>query len=176
MIHVEGLSHLLDGDTDPADAIFAPPSTERTAEHLPSVAVLLATAAAWRSSGATGQRQRRSPSRRWRSWRGGSSTTTGRAPSCSLGGRLATGDLQQGRSWSPGRWLRPLLTYALPVVSAQALLEMAQAYIALADPGGARAVLRQASDIFQQRPDLGNLPDIAEELGPRSTRSELEHW
>ena len=60
--------------------------------------------------------------------------------------------------------LRPLLNYALPVVSAQALLEMARAYIALADPGGARAVLRQASDIFQQRPDLGNLPDIADEL------------
>ena len=54
--------------------------------------------------------------------------------------------------------LRPLLTYALPVVSVQALLEMARAYIALGDPGGARAVLRQADDIFQQRPELGILP------------------
>ena len=63
--------------------------------------------------------------------------------------------------------LRPLLTYALPVVSVQALLEMARAYIALADPGGARAVLRQANDIFQQRPELGNLPQQAEDLRAR---------
>ena len=60
--------------------------------------------------------------------------------------------------------LRPLLTYALPVESARALLEMARAYIALADPGGARAVLTQANDIFKQRPDLGNLPQQAHEL------------
>ena len=33
--------------------------------------------------------------------------------------------------------------------------------------------LRQASDIFQQRPDLGNLPDRPTSCGPRSTRSGL---
>jgi LuxR family maltose regulon positive regulatory protein len=60
--------------------------------------------------------------------------------------------------------LRPLLTYALPVVSVQALLELARAYIALTDPAGARAVLRQANDILHQRPDLGVLPDEAAEL------------
>ena len=60
--------------------------------------------------------------------------------------------------------LRPLLTYALPVVSVQALLELARAYLALTDPDGARAVLRQVSDILQQRPDLGVLPDEADEL------------
>jgi LuxR family maltose regulon positive regulatory protein len=41
---------------------------------------------------------------------------------------------------------------------------MARAYIALADPGGARAVLRQAHDIFMQRPALGNLRQQADEL------------
>ena len=50
---------------------------------------------------------------------------------------------------------RPLLTYALPVVSVQALLELARAYLALTDPDGARANLRQVSDILQQRPDPG---------------------
>ena len=59
---------------------------------------------------------------------------------------------------------RPLLTYALPVVSVQALLEMARAYITLADPGGAAAVLAQAQDILQQRPDLGVLPEQAGQL------------
>jgi tetratricopeptide (TPR) repeat protein len=60
--------------------------------------------------------------------------------------------------------LRPLLTYALPVVSAQALLEMARAYIALVDTGGARAALRQVADIVQQRPKLGVLPVQADQL------------
>jgi LuxR family transcriptional regulator, maltose regulon positive regulatory protein len=66
--------------------------------------------------------------------------------------------------------LRPLLTYALPVVSVQALLELARSYITLADPGGAAAVLRQVHDILQQRPDLGNLPRLAGELQSRLSR------
>ena len=51
---------------------------------------------------------------------------------------------------------------------------MARAYIALADPGGARAVLRQANDIFKQRPDLGNLPRQADELGGKVERIHAE--
>jgi LuxR family transcriptional regulator, maltose regulon positive regulatory protein len=60
--------------------------------------------------------------------------------------------------------LRPLLTYVLPVVSVQSLLEMARSYLTLADPGGAAAVLTQAYDILQQRPDLGVLAEQASEL------------
>jgi LuxR family transcriptional regulator, maltose regulon positive regulatory protein len=60
--------------------------------------------------------------------------------------------------------LRPLLTCALPIVSVQALLELARAYIALTDPDGARAVVRQVGDILQPRPDLGVLADEADAL------------
>jgi LuxR family maltose regulon positive regulatory protein len=60
--------------------------------------------------------------------------------------------------------LRPLLTYALPVVSVQALLQMAHVSVALADTGGATAVLQQAEAIRPRRPDLGNLWDQADEL------------
>jgi LuxR family transcriptional regulator, maltose regulon positive regulatory protein len=63
--------------------------------------------------------------------------------------------------------LRPLLTYALPVVSVQALLELARAYLALVDPAGASAVLEQAQSILQQRPDLGILPAAAAQLQSR---------
>jgi LuxR family maltose regulon positive regulatory protein len=63
--------------------------------------------------------------------------------------------------------LRPLLTYALPVVSVQALLELARAYIALADPAGAQAVLSQVGDIRHHRPDLGALHTQANELRAR---------
>jgi LuxR family maltose regulon positive regulatory protein len=50
------------------------------------------------------------------------------------------------------------------VLSVQALLEIGRAYVALADPAGGRAVLRQIHDILQQRPRLGVLPQHAEEL------------
>jgi LuxR family transcriptional regulator, maltose regulon positive regulatory protein len=63
--------------------------------------------------------------------------------------------------------LRPLLTPALPVVSVQALLELTRAYIALGDPDGAHAVLRQADDILQQRPNLGVLAGQVNELQTR---------
>ena len=51
-----------------------------------------------------------------------------------------------------------MLTYALPVVSVQALLEMTRSYVTLGDPQGAAAVLAQIHGILQQRPDLGVLP------------------
>jgi LuxR family transcriptional regulator, maltose regulon positive regulatory protein len=51
--------------------------------------------------------------------------------------------------------LRPQLTYAMPWVSVRSLLELARAHLALADPAGARAVLRQAEAIVIRRPDLG---------------------
>ena len=63
--------------------------------------------------------------------------------------------------------LRPLLTYALPVVSVQALLELTRAYLAVVDPAGASAALEQAQSILQQRPDLGTLPAAADRLQAR---------
>ena len=72
--------------------------------------------------------------------------------------------------------LRPLLSYALPVVSVQALLEMARAYIALGDHGGARAVLRQADDIFQQRPALACCRRSPTSCAAGSTRSTTRRW
>jgi LuxR family maltose regulon positive regulatory protein len=78
---------------------------------------------------------------------------------------LHRGDVLEGRELvTRAARLRPLLTYALPVVSAQALVEMARVYIALADPAGAQTVLRQLRDILQQRPRLGILPERVAEL------------
>ena len=75
------------------------------------------------------------------------------------------GDASQARFYlGRASRLRPLLTYALPVVSVQALLEMTRSYITLGDSGGAAAVLAQARDILRQRPDLGFLPAAAEQL------------
>jgi LuxR family maltose regulon positive regulatory protein len=78
---------------------------------------------------------------------------------------LHRGNVSEGRRYlGRAARLRPLLTYALPVMSVQALLEMARSYVTLADPGGAAAVLVQARGIIQQRPGLGILPALADRL------------
>jgi LuxR family maltose regulon positive regulatory protein len=63
--------------------------------------------------------------------------------------------------------LRPLLTHAIPYLAVQTLLELGRAYLALDDLAGTRAVLRQAQDILQLRPDLGVLPAQVEQLRSR---------
>ena len=62
--------------------------------------------------------------------------------------------------------LRPLLTYALPNLSVQTLLELARVYAALGDTAGASAVLRELRDIVQQRPG----PRPAPRTGGRAPR------
>jgi LuxR family transcriptional regulator, maltose regulon positive regulatory protein len=51
-----------------------------------------------------------------------------------------------------------------PPFAVQTLLELGRAYLMLDDAAGARTVLRPARGILQLRPDLGVLPDQAEEL------------
>ncbi|HEU5244497.1 MAG TPA: LuxR C-terminal-related transcriptional regulator [Gaiellaceae bacterium] len=71
-----------------------------------------------------------------------------------------------------------LLTHATPAVpwlAAYALLELARVRLALADADGARALLRQVSDIFRVRPRLGMLVQRHAELDQRThTLSEPE--
>jgi LuxR family transcriptional regulator, maltose regulon positive regulatory protein len=53
--------------------------------------------------------------------------------------------------------LRPLLTYALPYLAAQARIELARVHLALADPAGARTLVREIDEILRRRPGLGVL-------------------
>jgi LuxR family transcriptional regulator, maltose regulon positive regulatory protein len=172
MLHAEGLSYLLEGDPDRADAIFSHAVDVATrAGVLPFVPVLLAArglvaielddwmAASMLAEQAMTMMQGGRFDDYW---------TSALVYAWAAHVALQRGDPAGGREHvARAARLRPLLTYALPVVSVQALLEMARAYISLADPGGARAVLRQAHDIFQQRPALGTLPQQAEELRAR---------
>jgi LuxR family maltose regulon positive regulatory protein len=169
MLHADGVAHLLAGDPVRADAIFARTVEVATsARNLPFVPVVLAERGIiaierddW--PGAEGFAARAEAIMRdgdfdeyWTS-----------ALVYAWLARVAShrGDVARGRDYlTRAARLRPLLTYALPVVSAQALLEMSRVYITLADPAGSRAVLRQVHDIFQQRPDLGVLPGHAAEL------------
>ncbi len=79
--------------------------------------------------------------------------------------RCRSGDRDGGRELAArAARLRPLLTYTLPIVSAQALVELTRAYIALGDQHGGRAVLRQLHDVLAQRPRLGTIVTQAAEL------------
>ena len=60
--------------------------------------------------------------------------------------------------------LRPRLTYALLVLSVQVRLELASAYVALADIAGARTLLREADGLMRRGSDFGSLEDQAREL------------
>jgi LuxR family maltose regulon positive regulatory protein len=60
--------------------------------------------------------------------------------------------------------LRPRLTYAVPYFSIQTRLELARAYLALADAGGAATMLREIDAILRRQPDLGVLLGQVDEL------------
>lgn len=60
--------------------------------------------------------------------------------------------------------LRPQLTYAMPWVSVQARLELARAYLAMADAGGAETMLREIDGLLRRQPDLGTLSAQAQDL------------
>ena len=172
MLHTEALSLLLAGDPEDADPVFArafDAATEAAAP--PLAAVILAERCSiaagrddWAEAAALSDRA-------LELIRGGQFDaywTSALVYAWAARAALYRGDLNGARDHlARAAGLRPLLTHALPVVSAQALLELAGAYIALGDPDGAHAVLRQADDIFQQRPNLGVLPAQADELRPR---------
>ena len=56
---------------------------------------------------------------------------------------------------------RSLLTYALPYIAVQARTELARVHLALADPAGARTLVREIDEILRRRPGLGILGDQA---------------
>lgn len=172
MLHTEGLFHLLDGDLDRADSLLAHAFDVATsAGAVPFLPVVLAERSIvaivrdeWDEADAFAKQalafvQDGSLDRYWTS-----ALVYALVARCALHG----GDLQRAREYvALAARLRPLLSSALPVVSAQTLLELARCYISLGDSGGARTVLRQAQDIFNQRPGLGDLPKQAAELKAR---------
>jgi LuxR family transcriptional regulator, maltose regulon positive regulatory protein len=169
MLYTEGLSYLLEGVPDRAEPVLARALDVAVHIDAPPLTTLILA----QQCGTAAQRN---------TWSEVASLAQ-RAAAIVQAGRFddywssalvyawaARAALHEGNS-SQGRFylrhasrLRPLLTHMLPVVSVQALLEMAHSYIALADRAGAAAVLVQAQSILQQRPDLGILPAQADRL------------
>jgi LuxR family maltose regulon positive regulatory protein len=169
MRHTEAISYLLEGDAERADPILAEAFEDAIeAPALPLAALLLAERCIvaverhdWYRAAALTDRavamvQDGEFEHYW---------TSALVFATAARTALHRGDLRQARHYAAkAARLRPLLVYVLPVVSVQALLELAHAYVGLGDVGGADAVLRHVRDILQQRPDLGVLPDRAEQL------------
>jgi LuxR family maltose regulon positive regulatory protein len=60
--------------------------------------------------------------------------------------------------------LRPQLTHAISWFAVQSQLELAVGHLALEDPAGARALVREAKQVLRHRPSLGTAVRRAEEL------------
>jgi LuxR family maltose regulon positive regulatory protein len=77
-----------------------------------------------------------------------------------VGARLAVhrGDVAGAREdLVRAQIVRPLASHAAPWFGVGALLEVARAYVAISDPGGAQVALREAEAIVRRRPALGTL-------------------
>ena len=169
MLYTEGISYLLDGDPARADPIFTRAFGDATrAGALPLAALILAERCAvaaerdgWPEIIELAQRAVTivEDGRLDDYW------TSALVYAWATRAALHSGDVSKARFYlGRAARLRPLLTYALPVVSVQALLELARCYLTLADPAGATAILHQVHDILQQRPDLGVLTKLAGQL------------
>ena len=169
MIYAEGLSHLIEDDPAQADPILAraldvsahvgaPPLT---ALVLAQQCHLAARRRSWAEVTSLAERaaailQAVNLEDYW---------TSALVYAWAARAALHQGNKSQGRLYlGRASRLRPLLTYMLPLVSVQALLEMARSYIKLADRAGAAAVLTQAQGIRQQRPAIGILSAQADRL------------
>ena len=172
MLHTEALSFLLDRDPERADALFSRAGAAATEVGAPPLAaVVLAERGIIAAGRGDWEEALALADQALELIRGGEFDaywTSALVYAWAARAAIHRGDLDGARQHlARAAGLRPLLTHALPVVSVQALLELANGYIALGDPDGAHAVLRQADDIFQQRPSLGVLPVQSGELRDR---------
>jgi len=172
MAHVEGLSYVLEGDLDKADEVLSHAADLATAlGNAPLVSLILAerfVVATERDDWPTADSFARQALRTVDE--GGLDGYWTSALVFAAAARSAAhgGDMPAARRLSRrAAQLRPLLTYALPVVAVQSLVELARAYLGFAEPDGAAAVLSQAARILQHRPDLGTLPQTVALLQAR---------
>jgi LuxR family maltose regulon positive regulatory protein len=163
MVHTEALADLLDGDLDRADARFL---EAQEAAELAGIGPLVGMVLCERASIAVERGD-------WPSAvdlvhrataivvDGGYETYWSSALVLAWAGRVAVHLGLRSDAVEHTRHalaLRPLLTHALPVVSAQALLATAHASLGLGDHHAAAAAVRQAEEIVRRRPGLGDLP------------------
>ncbi len=166
---IEGLGHMWNGDPESAEPLFIEAVTlgERAQSDL-TVTIGLAERALiainmgeWgRGEDLTKQALTRVDSAQLEGY-----STSGLA--LVMGARVArhAGDMPAAETFlARASQIRPRLNSAIPGLAVQVATEMARAYAELSDIVGARALIRDATDVLLQRPDLGALPDQLEDL------------
>jgi LuxR family maltose regulon positive regulatory protein len=157
------MSHWLEGDVDRADDLFADVvdvgtelgAAEAAAVALGGRAAIAIGREAWVDAAEHSERALG----HIRRTRIGEYPTT--AFVCALAARIALHERRAQRAeelLARAQRLRPRLTHTLPHLAVQARLELARAYLSLADAGGARTMLREADALLRRRPELGTLP------------------
>jgi LuxR family transcriptional regulator, maltose regulon positive regulatory protein len=170
-----GISHLLAGDLDVADHVLSEAvevaedagATVAATVALAERALLAIGGQDWRAAETLVEQAR-------------SLVSTAHLEDCATsvvvyaaGARVAIhhGNIGQAdQDLARAQRLRPQATHALPYYAVQARLELIRAYLALSDVADARTVLREIDDLLRWRPDLGTLPEQANQL-----RSQLDH-
>lgn len=172
MAHLEGVSYLLEGDLETADVVLSHAldlasafgSTQLVSLVLAERCVVAFEQKDWAAAESFSQRALRLVDDGGFDGYWTSALVLATAARCAV----HRGDMPATRLLvRRAVRLRPLLTYALPVVSVQALVELAHASLGFLDLGGAEAALNQAASILQQRPDLGMLSSTVELLRAR---------
>jgi LuxR family maltose regulon positive regulatory protein len=175
MLYTGGISHLLEGDSDRADPLLANAFDDATGTGAQPLAALILAERCIAAADRNELPEVEELAQRALSivqvghfedyW------TSALVYSWAAQVALHRGEVSQARDQvGAAARLRPLLTYVLPVVSVQTLIQIARVYVALGDPAGAEAVLRQADEIRQRRPRLGNLWAQADRLRSRIDR------
>jgi LuxR family transcriptional regulator, maltose regulon positive regulatory protein len=163
---IRGIAQVLAGDVDDGDASFQDAASAAKEADSPDVAAnaacqrsLLAMARGEWSQAEAFAGQARTALRQ--AWLEESYLTP---LVCALEARTALhrGDFPGARrNLVSAQRLRPLLTYALPHLAVQSRIELARAHLALADPQGARTIIREIDEVLRRRPGLGTLADDA---------------
>ena len=71
--------------------------------------------------------------------------------------------------------LRSLQTYAIPHVALQTRIELTRAHLAMADPAGARTLMREIDELLKRRPGMGTLADEAAALRAQLSKERGPH-
>jgi LuxR family maltose regulon positive regulatory protein len=176
---LQGIAHILSGDLIASDAFFA---DAVSAAGSTSAHELLAAALSQQSLLAIA----RGEWSRAESLAGQASTALREAGIeetyvaslvCAARARVAAhhGDVAAARrQLAHAQRLRPALTYAIPHVAVQALVELTRVQLSLADIAGARTLMREIDELLARRPDLGTLVGEAQALRDRLTAERVQ--
>jgi LuxR family maltose regulon positive regulatory protein len=166
---LRGVARLLAGETDQADDLFADAveagGALGTAEEVALALGERATIAAGREAWVQAEELTNQALASIRSSRMETYPTSALAAAVAARVALHRGERERAdQLLARAQRLRPQLTYAMPWISVQTRLELARAYLTLADAGGAETMLREIHGLLRRQPDLGNLAAAVKEL------------